>query len=467
MKVSLLVAALTLFVGGAVLTAQSGRSYGPGHIWWDSGQGGNLPWEEQYDNADGLLGIVNERGAVHTEGHAFFEALGTNGRACITCHQPSNAMSLAAATAAQRWNETAGKDPLFAAIDGSNCPGLPQEKRESHSLLLERGLFRIFLAWPPKGADGQAIRPEFEIEVVRDPTGCNLDPKYGLRSERPAISVYRRPRMTANLKYLTGDEAGEARGMRLMADGREPSLRSQAINAVMGHEQAGVPLSAEQLRQIVDFERHIFAAQTADIRGGLLTEKDGPELLGPTNVSLGKGGVLGAAEDTFPVWRDPAGRLREGLQKDFRASVARGSEVFFGRTFVAGDHARATCSTCHNQRSAAAWMDIGTTNKAAAEAGSDELPLFKITCSGDAAPHPVYGRTIYTQDPGRALISGKCADVGSIVVQQFRGLAARAPYFSNGSAKTLQEVIGFYDRRYGIRLTAREKEDLGNFLRVL
>ena len=37
--------------------------------------------------------------------------------------------------------------------------------------------------------------------------------------------------------------------------------------------------------------------------------------------------------------------------------------------------------------------------------------------------------TIYTQDPGRALISGKCEDVGAIVIQQFRGLAARAPVF--------------------------------------
>ena len=73
---------------------------------------------------------------------------------------------------------------------------------------------------------------------------------------------------------------------------------------------------------------------------------------------------------------------------------------------------------------------------------------------------------IYTQDPGRALISGKCDDVGAIVMQQFRGLAARAPYFSNGSAASLRELVDFYDRRFNIGYTEQEKTDLVNFLGV-
>jgi cytochrome c peroxidase len=111
-------------------------------------------------------------------------------------------------------------------------------------------------------------------------------------------------------------------------------------------------------------------------------------------------------------------------------------------------------------------MDIGTTNLPAAKESPD-LPLFRITCDAAAPPHPTLGRVIYTQDPGRALISGKCADVGAIVLQQLRGLAARAPYFSNGSARTLQEVVEFYDRRFGMGYSEREKQDLLNFLRVL
>jgi cytochrome c peroxidase len=52
-------------------------------------------------------------------------------------------------------------------------------------------------------------------------------------------------------------------------------------------------------------------------------------------------------------------------------------------------------------------------------------------------------------------------------MQQFRGLAARAPYFSNGSAKSLGELVDFYDRRFDMKLSGQEKQDLVNFLGVL
>jgi cytochrome c peroxidase len=57
--------------------------------------------------------------------------------------------------------------------------------------------------------------------------------------------------------------------------------------------------------------------------------------------------------------------------------------------------------------------------------------------------------------------------VGSIVIQQFRGLAARAPYFANGSAKDLHDLVEFYDRRFSIGLSVGEKQDLVNFMSVL
>ena len=52
-------------------------------------------------------------------------------------------------------------------------------------------------------------------------------------------------------------------------------------------------------------------------------------------------------------------------------------------------------------------------------------------------------------------------------MQQFRGLAARAPYFSNGSAATLRELVDFYDRRYSIGYSEQEKRDLVAFLGAL
>jgi cytochrome c peroxidase len=145
-----------------------------------------------------------------------------------------------------------------------------------------------------------------------------------------------------------------------------------------------------------------------------------------------------------------------------------------------GNPVKRTCSTCHGMHMtgmdvANGWMDIGTTNLPWAREAprnpwtseAPQLPLFKVTCNADVAPHAFLGRVIYTQDPGRALVSGKCNDVGAIVMQQFRGLAARAPYFSNGSAATLRELVDFYDRRYSIGYSEQEKRDLIAFLGAL
>jgi hypothetical protein len=469
--------------------------------WWPPGYDGSFPAAMQLADSSGKLGVVKDGGGMATKGHPFFEPIGGNGRACITCHQPENAMSLSVATAQRRWNETNGKDPLFAAMDGSNCPSLPQDDPASHSLLLERGLIRIALPWPPKGRDGTPLKPEFTLAVVSDPTGCNLDPQYGLNSSSPAVSVFRRPRMVANLKYIarpgalfnlkTGlpmavdPETGRPVSMNLMSDARELTLKSQAVSAALEHLQAAAPPSAEIIRQIVEFETHIYVAQAVDEVGGRLEEPNGPEALGPSALLAGVPGQLGDNTTApvfghFDVWAQL--QNQPGSREQFRASVARGAQIFLMKTFWIRDSAflnsvqlgnpvRRTCSSCHGatmtgQDLAPGWMDIGIANEPWAPP-SPELPLFKLICRQDVMPHPYLGRVILTHDPGRALITGRCEDIGAITMQQFRGLAARAPYFSNGSAKDLRAVVDFYDTRYDIGYTEQEKQDLANFLSVL
>jgi cytochrome c peroxidase len=74
---------------------------------------------------------------------------------------------------------------------------------------------------------------------------------------------------------------------------------------------------------------------------------------------------------------------------------------------------------------------------------------------------------VQTTDPGRALISGKYADVGKFKGPVLRALPARAPYFHNGSAKDFDAVLDFYDERFGMNLTDDERHDLIAFLRAL
>jgi hypothetical protein len=495
----------------AALAAQSGSS----DAWWSPGQGTPLAGFAVYANDRGQVGVLNAAGEYATKGHPFFEPLGSNGRACVTCHQPADAMSLSVRSVRERWAATGGRDPLFAAVDGMNCPTLPAGDPRSHSLLLERGLFRIALPWPPRRPDGTTIEPEFTIEVVRDPAGCNLDPVYGLRSPNPSISVYRRPRPVANTKYTTHQgfgvgafvtkngmpaavdpATGRPTSMNLMADARVPTLAVQAQDAARQHLQVAESLTPAQLARIVEFEQQVYAAQVTSAAAGSLVEPDGPPALGPRNLAAGDAGVLGnnTTRYVFPLggkWA-PGGAAESGdARRAARESIARGHDVFMFRTFWIrdsmhlntvglGNPTKRTCATCHGMHmtgmdTANGWMDIGSTNLPWASEvplnpwnqAKPQLPLFRVTCKPDVRPHPFLGRVIYTQDPGRALISGLCNDVGTIVIQQFRGLAARAPYFSNGSAATLRELVDFYDRRYTIGFSEQERQDLVNFLGAL
>jgi len=65
------------------------------------------------------------------------------------------------------------------------------------------------------------------------------------------------------------------------------------------------------------------------------------------------------------------------------------------------------------------------------------------------------------------MISGKCADIGKLKGPVLRGLAARAPYFHNGAAATLEDAVDFYDQRFSLNLTTQQKADLVAFLQTL
>jgi cytochrome c peroxidase len=88
-----------------------------------------------------------------------------------------------------------------------------------------------------------------------------------------------------------------------------------------------------------------------------------------------------------------------------------------------------------------------------------DLPVFRI--DGCADPfNPGTSAPLYTTDPGKALISGQCSDLNRVKGPILRGLAARAPYFHNGAAASLRQVVDFYDKRFNMQLSDRQKADL-------
>ncbi len=124
-------------------------------------------------------------------------------------------------------------------------------------------------------------------------------------------------------------------------------------------------------------------------------------------------------------------------------------------------------------------LDIGTGHSANPNYESDavvvsavnqlsmpDLPVFLI--SGCANPFAA-GQLVsfYTTDPGRALITGHCADFNRVKGPILRGLAARAPYFHNGSAADLRELVNFYNQRFAMALTDKQRTELVAFLNSL
>jgi len=439
-----------------------------------------IPRFELDPDPSGLIGTFQPSGATFTYNNAFFQNLGTNGRTCFTCHEPQNGWTVSAAGVAQRFAASGGSDPIFRLVDGATCPSddvsTYAAKQTAYTLLIEKGLIRIGLPLP--------TGVQFAVTAVEDPYNCNTNPVTGLTSTTTGIvSTYRRPLPSANLGFLS----------TIMWDGREPSLTSQGTDATLGHAQAATPPTAAQLAEIVAFESGLFTAQNIDNQAGDLAS-DGSRG-GPIALSLQLPNFFIGVND--PLANNPTGAPFTSLIFDLfrpwlgsgpvgyvpaRLSIARGQELFnstpINITGVAGlndvlkkPSISGFCGTCHDtpnvgDHSVKAPLDIGIADAGAnAPPGLDisGLPVFTLTCMQG----PLTGKVYHVTDPGRATISGLCQDIGKLKGPILRGLASRAPYFHNGSAATLMDVINFYDQRFAIGFTDQQKTDLVNFLKSL
>jgi hypothetical protein len=459
---------------------------------------------QPFRDATGYVATGNSAGDID-ESNAFFQELGTNGRTCATCHQADEAFGLSAEHIRFRFVASGGRDPLFAPVDGANCPSAKLGSASDHSLLLTHGLIRVGITLPAS--------TEFEIRQVYDPYGCAVmtDPATG----RPIISVYRRPLPTTNLRYLS----------TVMFDGRETlallnnehtfsdnlvaDLTHQALDATMIHAQASAPPSSEQLAEIVKFELGLSTAQVSDDKAGQLYTgggQGGPlSLQGQTyypgtNDSLGNdphGGTFTPTIFTiYSGWTNGNGSDPGGTSYQSSEKIAAGEKIFNSfpvkitavrglndnPTLGSPAEIMGTCGTCHDtpnigNHSLPLPLDISTSHYLAKEgdaniaAGLAELdmpdaPIYLITNCPDPQ-NPGQMLTFYTSDPGKGLISGKCSDVNRVKGPILRGLPARAPYFHNGAAKNLDELVNFYNKRFQMGLTDEQKEDLIAFLNSL
>ncbi len=240
-----------------------------------------------------------------------------------------------------RFEASAGTDPIFRTVDGSNSPNADvstlEARRAAYSMLLSKGLIRIGIGIPPKA--------EFELVAVDDP--------YGFASASE-LSLFRRPLPSTNLNFLS----------TVMWDGRETLKDSASLDCILGtttcfasmhfdladqsnsatatHAQGATALTTAQREAIVAFETTLSTAQVFDNEAGELTARNaqgGPQYLSQQNFYFGINDVVSGDYRTgalfnpvvfnlYDAWNTVDRGGADGSRQEARRAVARGETLF-------------------------------------------------------------------------------------------------------------------------------------------
>lgn len=246
-----------------------------------------------------------------------------------------------------------------------------------------------------------------------------------------------------------GDGLPTAVGVRGQVGPRNvPSLLNAAVYPALFWDGRAVSLEAQA-------EGPLLAPTELDMTEALLVERVEADpayaplfaaAFGSPTVTLRRvGHALASFQRTLLAADSPFDRFWFGGEPDaLPAAARRGHELF--RT-------KAACAGCHTVGpSDAAFSDFG----------------FHATGTG----------TVGADDVGRAGVTGRADDRGRFRTPTLRNVALTAPYFHDGSAATLADVVEFYDRGGAtvagrppevspLHLSKAERADLVAFLEAL
>lgn len=384
--------------------------------------------QDVFDQLPNNLPLPSDHGfaaSFNTAGHVdlannFFTPQGTNGRHCGTCHAPETGWGMTPGLATFVFVVSGGLDPLFADhldTDTPTCDMSTVQARWNCTTMLRQGLFTRFVA-PPATRD-------YDVIGASDPFGVGTTSK---------LYFFRRPLPTANFRANTVMWDGANTVGAVLRDG----LAKQARGNITG-AQEGPPPTDDVTFSIVDFELATSHAQIiVDDVGRLDSDgaRGGPEAAAAQPLVAGR-------FDLFDAWQDS--------DNPRRRQIYRGQELFNDRH----------CGGCHSaanngQNVDGRLFDIKITH-----------PEFSPGLAVYTFQSRVTGEIATSTDPGRGIRSGNFADLNKLKVPNLRGLAARAPYFSNGAAKHLIDVVHHYEAALGFVFTADEEADLVAFLGAL
>jgi cytochrome c peroxidase len=388
----------------------------------------SIPNNEPVKNPGGKAATFSTQGSVNLTGE-YFQAQGTNGRSCASCHIPEEAWSINPGTLQDLFDETDGNHPVFNRLDANNPDtgdfNTVNGRLAAYSMLLSRGVFRR----------GGAPNPnrDWDLVAVEDPHGfANLNRLVHWRRAMPTIN------------FALGSATVNWDGGNTVGTDQHAGLVNQANRNVLGAQQ-GQPAPPEVIADIVAFEESLFTAQLIVPAVGRLDSdgaRGGPEALSGMTKTAGR-------FDLFDAWA--------GDENPRRAQIARGQELF-NNTNANGR----SCNGCHSSANNGTninnvLFDIRT---ASAEARTPDLPLYTFR-------NRATGEIRQLTDAGRGNITGLWNDLGRFKTPTLRALSARAPYFHNGIAPTLESVVRHYETHLGFIFTDEQRADLVAFLNAL
>ena len=370
---------------------------------------------------------------------------GGNGRACATCHVDNDHFTLTPSHVVS----LPSTDPLFRRIDADD----PTASKLTYDHV-RAGLIRVVLPL----ADN--------LDVI-DSNGNVITNAARTIAVWRGVPTIENTALTAPYQY----------------DGRAPTYQVQAAGALQLHAQVPFQYPENVLDIFAKFEATVFSSdKIRDVAQQLNAgnQPADPDLT--TQFAPGSDEAAGQA-----IFAQACALCHGGPRGNTITSQAAHDDTFFAinpdGTPVFDQNGPVLSDTHQDDR----FMNIGTAafsyltqpgtgpvlglpNGFSAVTYIDQfpdhntvdLPHYRIRFYTDATrttklidlpPLPTQGLSpsfipqAYSVDPGRCIISGDPADYEAFKVPQLRGLAHTAPYFHDGSMKTLDDVVEFYSSR--------------------
>jgi cytochrome c peroxidase len=473
----------------AMVALLFGLGWAPAYAPADGGHHGNhgkkhqdpdsLPNNFPHRNEGGYGATFSTQGFVSLIGE-YFQAQGTNGRSCGSCHIPEDAWAITPRAIQRLFKQTDGTDPIFNPLDANNPDtgdfATEHGRKAAYSMMLKHGLFR-------RGGAFRAEPREWDVVAVDDPHGFACLPTDLGCPTTGRLVHWRRAMPTINFALgsttINWDGSNSApSGAATVLGGLENQARRNVNGGQQGPSLDGVTLLAALpnfpapippfpdprsafipiIADIVNFEFSLFTAQLSVPGVGRLDAggaRGGPEKLSQM-VPVPPATVVAGRFDLFDAWQHD--------KNPRRRQIFRGQELFNNRN---GDPVTGPrCSGCHNSPNNGTNVNNTLFNIQTASVEARIPGLTVHTFQRRTAPGaPI--ETLQLTDAGRGNVTGLWTDLGRFKTPTIRGLAARAPYFHNGIAETLEDVVRHYEQFLGFNFTHRERDDLVAFLNAL